>query len=188
MKKTLLVAAIATSIGLAGCQLSSTTQSDAKVNLVSGIEMSAIDHTVRPQDDFFRHVNGAWLSTTDIPSDKSSYSVFNVLYDDTQKRLKQLVINASESKAQEGSNDQKLGDMYLSYMNEALANELGISPLASELQQIEAVKDRKALAKMIGELSQYGISSPIGAYVYADAKEPRDQYPISHAVRSFTAG
>lgn len=172
MKKTVLVAAIAASIGLAGCQLSSSTQSETQVNLVSGIELSAIDHSVRPQDDFFRHVNGAWLNTTDIPSDKSSYSVFNVLYDDTQKRLKQLVISASESNAAEGTNDQKLGDMYLSYMNETLANELGISPLSAELKQIEAVDNRQALAKMIGELSQYGISSPIGAYVYADAKNP----------------
>ena len=52
--------------------------------LVSGIDVQYVDASTRPQDDFFKHINGKWLATTDIPADKGSYGTFDELFDDSE--------------------------------------------------------------------------------------------------------
>ena len=129
MKKLSLVAmSVCIALGLSACSPSPEKESETKQDTtkvaeqkapeLSGIDLTAIDKTVRPQDDLFRHVNGAWLETTEIPGDKSNYGVFNVLYDDTQDHLKTIIQEAADSNAEKGTNTQKLGDMYNSYMKD----------------------------------------------------------------------
>lgn len=184
MKNTSKLAlAVSMALGLAACNPAPKTEAPADKaemtkaqtqaeSMATGIDLSAVDNNVRAQDDFFRHVSGTWLTNTEIPADKSRYSMFNVLYDDTQKNLKALIQQAAESNASAGSNDQKLGDMYNSYMNEELANELGISPLQSELDGIAKVANHSQAAEKMGELYGLGIESPFGFFVYPDAKDP----------------
>lgn len=139
---------------------------------VSGIDMSAVDKSVRPQDDFYHYVNGAWIKNTEIPADKSRYGMFNVLDDATQEQLKAIIFEAAEKKAARGSNPQKLGDMYASFMDEAKIEALGVSPLSDELDAIKKAKDHNDIARLMGTLDTLGVSNPFGFYIYPDAKNP----------------
>lgn len=177
-KITMLALGVSAALSLAACSPAHNTEPVAEaavtepVKLKSGIDLTAVDSGVRPQDDFFRYVNGAWLAKTEIPADKSRYGMFNVLYDDTQENLKKLIQEASEMKAEPGSNNQKLGDMYNSYMNENLANELGFEPLQSRINEIVEIADHSEVAAAMGDMFALGVDAPFGFYVYPDAKDP----------------
>ena len=180
MKKiNLLALSVSLALGLSACNPSSDPETSAapavvsKTTMVSGINLSAVDKNVRAQDDFFRHVNGAWLTQTEIPADKSRYGVFNVLYDNTQDNLKALIQeSANNTQAATGSNTQKLGDMYNSYMNVELANEKGISPLKPLLDSISDAKNMQQLSKVFGELYVLGVGGAFNFYTSPDAKNP----------------
>ncbi|MGO4893970.1 M13 family metallopeptidase [Flavobacterium sp. W21_SRS_FM6] len=177
-KFSMLAISVSVALGLAACSPASKTEPqqpqavEQKVPLVSGIDLTAVDQTVAAQNDLFRHVNGHWLNTTDIPADKSRYGVFNVLYDNTQENLKSLIQEAANTQAQSGSNTQKLGDMYNSYMNLDKANELGLSPLQSYIDAIAAIKTPTELAQKMGELYVLGVGGPFNYYTSPDAKDP----------------
>src|SRR6188768_1094724 len=104
----------------------------------SGLDPASFDRAVRPQDDLFRHVNGSWLAKTEIPADKASYGAFDILFDKAQVDLRSIVEEAARSASKTpGSDAQKIGDFYDSFMNEARAEELGLTPLKSELAAID---------------------------------------------------
>ena len=62
---------------------------------------AAFDTAVRPQDDLFQHVNGAWLAKTEIPADKASYGAFDILFDKAQADLRAIVEEAAKSREQD---------------------------------------------------------------------------------------
>jgi predicted metalloendopeptidase len=138
---------------------------------ISGIDIPNMDTSVRPQDDFFTYLNGSWLKTTEIPSDKSSWGTFAKLRDDTLPQLRGLIEKAGAEKAKNGTEPQKIADLYASYMDEAKLNELGIRPLTGELNRIRALKDKKGLPIIIAHLAQIGVTTPYGVGVRQDARE-----------------
>lgn len=177
MKKiSILALGISLALGLSACTPDNQTTSkpavESKTMLVSGIDLNAVDQNVRAQDDFFKHVNGTWLTQTEIPADKSSYGLFNVLYDDTQEDLKTLIQESANTQAEQGTNTQKLGDMYNSYMNVELANEKGMTPLQPLLQSISDVENMQQLSKVFGELLVVGVGGAFNFYTSPDAKDP----------------
>ena len=141
--------------------------------LVTGIEKANFDPAARPQDDLYRAVNGKWLATFEIPADKSNYGSFTKLADDSEARLKAIIEeSASKPNRAAGSDEQKVGDLYASFMNEARAEELGIKPLESELARIDALKDKKELPAYIAHAFRIGAGTPIAGYIHQDAKDP----------------
>ncbi len=144
---------------------------------LSGVEKQYFDPAVAPGDDFYRHVNGQWLASTDIPADKSNYSAFSVIADDTQKKLLALIRQAADSAAPEGSLQQKIGDMYASFMDEARVNALGLEPLQADLLQIERLANPEQIPALMAMLDRIGVESLIGGYISRDAGQP-DAYII----------
>ncbi|ROH93793.1 M13 family peptidase [Stagnimonas aquatica] len=139
---------------------------------VSGIDLSQIDAAVRPQDDLYRHLNGKWLDSFEIPADKSNYGSFTKLDDQAQEQLKAIIETAAASKDRKpGSEQQKVGDFFASFMDEAKLEELGIKPLAAEFAAIDALKDKKALSASFARLSRLGAGSPLFLYIHQDAKD-----------------
>jgi predicted metalloendopeptidase len=139
---------------------------------LSGIDIPNMDTSVRPQDDFFTYLNGSWLKTTEIPSDKSSWGTFAKLRDDTLPQLRGLIEKAEAEKSKKaGSEAQKIADLYASYLDEARLDEIGIRPLTGELNRIRALKDKKGLPILIAHLAQIGITTPYGISVRQDARE-----------------
>ena len=78
-----------------------------------------MDLSVRPQDDFFRYVNGRWVDTTPIPGDLSAYGTFAILRERAQVAVREIIEAEGRAQAAPGSNSQKVGDLYKSFMDEA---------------------------------------------------------------------
>ncbi|WP_175500827.1 MULTISPECIES: M13 family metallopeptidase [unclassified Duganella] len=138
---------------------------------ISGIEIPNMDTSVRPQDDFFTYLNGSWIKTTEIPGDKSSWGTFAKLRDDTLSQLRGLIEKTAAEKAKTGTEAQKIGDLYASFMDEDKLNQQGIRPLTGELNRIRALKDKKGLPLLFAHLTQIGVATPYGMYVRPDARE-----------------
>ena len=138
----------------------------------SGIDVQYIDAAVRPQDDFFQYLNGKWLQATEIPADKSSWGSFAKLRDDTLPQLRSVIEAAQQDKAKkQGSDEQKIADLYASFMDEKKLDAMGTRPLAGELNRIRGIKDKKALPMVIAHLEQIGVTTPYGVHVSQDARE-----------------
>jgi predicted metalloendopeptidase len=140
--------------------------------LASGLLQQNFDRSVRPQDDLYRFVNGTWLKNTEIPADKSNYGTFSILSDAAEQNLHVIVEEAARAKAPKGSDQQLIGDFYASFMDEARAEQLGLAPLQPELDRIAAIQDRKQLLDYLARAQLLMIDNPIGAQVFADAKNP----------------
>ena len=141
-----------------------------------GIHVSGFDKTVRPQDDIYRYVNGVWLDKTEIPADKSNYGVFTELYDKSQIDLRTIIEeSAFAENKKDGSDEQKVGDFYLSYLDSNLVEKLGITPLKEELDRINAVQTREDLLKLIAYLNKTNVQVPFIIFIEPDLKQS-DQY------------
>lgn len=135
----------------------------------SGIDPDGFDHTVRPQDDLFLHVNGRWLLRTEIPPDKSNYGSFNALIDAAQSSIREIIEEAAREPRD--ANGRKVGDFFRSYMDEERVEKLGLSPLRDEIARIEALTGRAEVVRHFGHFESIGAGSPMGFYVDQDDRD-----------------
>ncbi len=159
---------------LAACGQQGEPAADAKTveqkPLVSGIDKSNFDTSVRPQDDFFRYVNGGWLARTEIPADKSNYGSFNVLADNAEVQLRQIIEEAAAANAAAGTDTQKVGDFYSTFMDETAVEALGMKPVKPQLDAIAAIADHEQVLAHMAEMFTLGVDVPVAGFVGADAK------------------
>jgi putative endopeptidase len=116
-----------------------------------GINVANLDRTVKPGDDFYRYADGGWLKRTQIPPDRPAVGVFSELADLANKRTVGLIEEAAKSNPPAGSNARKIADLYNSYMDEGAIEKKGLQPLQPHLQAIAAIKDKRELARVLGE-------------------------------------
>ncbi len=159
---------------------SSTVDSEANVGsddpvLTSGLDLEYMDDSVRPGDDFYRYVNGVWLSTTDIPADKSNYGSFTALADEAEENLRLLIEEAAAIDAAIGTDAQKVGDFYQTFMNENLIENLGINPLTDSLAEIDEVTDKEEMMRVMAAMNYIGVQMPFSFYIDVDERQT-DQY------------
>lgn len=109
-----------------------------------------MDTSVGPGDDFWTYANGSWIKAHPIPADRSDYGVGRILVDDTNKRTVDLIQGAAAS-ARPGSDAQKVGDYYASFMDEAGIEARGIAPIKPMLARVAAITDRTSLGRYLGE-------------------------------------
>ncbi len=148
--------------------LASLTVTCAGDDRPSGIDLGSLDRQVRPQDDLFRHVNGRWLLSTEIPADKSNYGAFTALADAARENVRALIEESARQPTDEIA--RKIGDFYQSYMNEDLINKKGIEPLRSELAVIDGLASTDDLVAYFGRVVPLGIASPAGFSIGVDDK------------------
>ena len=139
--------------------------------LGSGIELQYVDASVRPQDDFYRHVNGKWLVSFQIPADKSSYDPWDKLIDDARQQARDIIEGLQRHADPADADQQKIADLYASFMDEAAAEKLGATPLAKEFAAIEALADKREIPALIARFNRIGVSAPFTPYVHQDAKD-----------------
>lgn len=137
---------------------------------VPGIDLAGMDLSVRPQDDFFRYVNGKWVDNTAIPGDQSTYGTFAMLRDRAQQDVRAIIEAEAASGAAAGSNAQKIGDLYKSFMDEGRIESLGATPLNGELARIAQIKDTHDLAAAFARAARLGVRTPIAVSVGADQR------------------
>jgi len=181
---------LAVLIGLYGCQQESEqatanpqakqetapvaeTVAAAEMELTSGIDQSAFSDTVRPQDDFFDYVNGNWVANTEMPADRARWGTFDELREQADKDIRTLVEEVSAIEGvEQGTPTQKIRDFYNSYMDIETATQLGAKAIAPELAEIEAATSLDDIFRLFSTLGVYGVTSPIGGYIFSDEKDP----------------
>ena len=137
----------------------------------SGIDLSHGYPDVRPQDDLFRHVNGKWIDTHEIPADRASDGAFHHLREKSEKNIRTIIEEAAASKAAVGTEAQKVGDLYASFMDEAKIEALGVSPLAEDFKKIQGIETQQDFARLLGELGRRGVSTPMSVFIEVDMKD-----------------
>ncbi|ORX00093.1 M13 family metallopeptidase [Mycolicibacillus trivialis] len=137
----------------------------------SGIDLSHVDDSIRPQDDLFGHVNGGWLTGYTMPADRATDGAFRALFDRAEVQVRELIEAAAAAGAAPGSDTQRIGDLYAGFLAEEAIEARGVAPLLDELATVEAAADRDALAGVLGALQRSGVGGGAGLYVNTDAKD-----------------
>ncbi len=153
-------------------QAPATAASDAEPRAL-GIDTTNFDRSVRPQDDFYRFVNGTWLEETEIPADRSRYGTFDELREASEEALQVIVAEAVESpgRQQAGSEDQKVADFHDAYLDTDRIEALGLTPLAAELYHIRTIRSHAHLPTRFAHLQRIGVQTPLGVGVGQDARD-----------------
>lgn len=136
---------------------------------VPGINAAGFDAGVRPQDDFFHYVNGAWIRKTEIPADFPMYGSFLQLFEESEAAQRDILAGfAARKDLAPGSLEQKLGDYYASFLDEAGSEARGRQPIQERLARLRAIGDKAGLVRAMGELWRIGVPVPVNPYVEAD--------------------
>src|ERR1700712_3702439 len=142
-----------------------------------------MDLDIRAQDDLFGHVNGTWLATEEIPSDRASWGPFVSLADVAQDQVREIIPSCAAGEVPTGSTTapaeaKKIGDLYASFMDEDRVEELGHTPILPLLEQIEGVTDLAELATFLGAFERRGGGGFFGSFVDSDDRNS-DRYIVN---------
>ena len=150
MNKPLLLI-LASALAVSGCNTSTKNQGQAQAaGTESGIDLAAIDKSVKPGDDFDKYANGTWEKTAEIPADKSNIGVFSIINDRAQERKAELIDGIVKSNPAAGSDDGRIANFYKAYMDTGAIEKRGLSPIKPDLDRIQGIADKGALAEAIG--------------------------------------
>ena len=151
---------------LGGCD----SKSPEEKSNPSGLALQGMDLEVRPQDDFFAYANGRWMRETEIPADKSSWGSFNILHEKSLDQL-QVIIQEAANNETEDATQQSIGNYYKAFQDTETIDELGLSPLSTELVMIEIMETHADVASYFGRSNVFGIDSPLNFWIDQDAKD-----------------
>ncbi len=177
MKELIIGAAALFFITACGQQAAEQQLADEPKALRSGIAIDGMDSSVRPGDDFFSYVNGKWVQATEIPSDRASYGIFAILGDESQESVRAIIEESASGDFAKGTDEQKVGDLYRSFMDTATRDERGIEPLQPELDRIDAISNYEDLAAYFASVMPRNLDAPFAIGQVADFKNPK-QYMI----------
>lgn len=135
----------------------------------SGLIKENINTAIRPQDDLYRHVNGAWLHTSEIPADRAADGSFYHLRDLSEERVRAII---EEADGPEGNNAAKIRDLYRDFMDEATIESRGLDPIASDLSLALSAMEAHAFIEALGRLEGRGRAALFGGYITTDKDDP----------------
>ena len=173
-----ILSALAAALLVAACgQDTAPTEPEAPpAPLKSGVEMTGMDLTVRPQDDYYAYANGTWIKETEIPADQFGWGSYMTLRDDSLSDVKAIVDEVAAD-VEDSKAAAKIGNYFNAYMDEERVNSLGTSPLDEIFAEIEAIEDHAAMAAWFGKADTISIGGPFGVGVGQDDKDST-QYVI----------
>jgi putative endopeptidase len=137
----------------------------------SGIDPSAGDPTVRPQDDLFGHVNGGWIKKTEMPADRGRYGSFDRLRENAEEQVRDIITGVAQGDPEPGTVARKVGDLYSSFMDEARIEELGAAPLAPFLAEIDEVSGPSDVMEALGRFLRAGVDGLVHPVVNTDDRD-----------------
>ncbi len=135
------------------------------------LDPDLMDTSVRPQDDFYRYINGTWLETHEIPADRATDGAFHALRDLSEDRCKIIVEEAAQGKLS-APEAAKIGTLYNQFMDVQTLNQLGVQPIRPLLDLVADAQDHDALAGVAGMLTRWGVSPHFSVGVSADMNDP----------------
>lgn len=134
-----------------------------------GYDPNFMDASVKPGDDFFRYVNGAWLQRTEIAPDRTAAGIDVTLADEAEQQVRAIVEDLAKDPKAAGPGGQRIGDFYAAWMDEAAIEARGAAQLKPYLAKISAVKTR---ADLLNLFSEVGYTSPVDLDVGPDLADP----------------
>ncbi|MBV8465069.1 MAG: M13 family metallopeptidase [Burkholderiales bacterium] len=136
--------------------------------LTSGIDKNNFDPAVRIQDNLYKAVNGGWEKRTEIPADLSGWGAFLELRQQSEERVRGILEDAAK---QDDATAKQIADFYASFMDEAMAEKLGVTPIKPMLHDVDQIKTQHDLFDAFGKLQTAGISLPLEVGAEVDAKD-----------------
>jgi putative endopeptidase len=142
-----------------------------------GLDLSARDLSVRPGDDFFSYVNGAWVDSTTIPEDRVAWGTFDILIEKAERDVRAIIDEAVRERGPEGSNRRKIADFYSAYVDTDAIDAAGLTPVRGDLDRIAAAATHEDVARLMGA-PDLPVATPIALGVTLDERNP-DRYVVS---------
>ncbi|GAA3922185.1 M13 family metallopeptidase [Microbacterium invictum] len=139
--------------------------------LRSGIAIDELSETIRPQDDLFRYVNGAWLDRTDIPEDKARWGSFHLIAERAEKDVHGIIEEATT--AEPGTEARKIGDLFAGFMDIERIDGLGAEPIRAQLDRVGEITGIPDLLRAVGELEREGVGGFVGLFIEPDPGNPQ---------------
>ncbi len=151
-----LVAALALALavplfGASGCSASEEEDDGRNPGTGLGIDVAAMDKTIKPGDDFFGYANGTWLRKAEIPADRSQFGAFTMADQETATRLARLIDDIVKGNAAPDSNPGRVRTYYSAYIDTAAIDAAGMGPVRADLSRFDAVTDVSSLSRVLGE-------------------------------------
>ena len=172
-----IIVTLASSLVLVACGQDKASTDSVEVSGVSagkysGIILDNINAEMRPGNDFNSFVNGSWMDSAEIPADRASNSVGLEVHERSQANVKVIIEESAAGDFASGSDEQKVGDLYASYLDMETRNKLGTSPLTPEFERIDALRNYEELAVYFAEATKLGVGVPFALDQYVDFKDP----------------
>ena len=144
-----------------------------KVFTEKGLELSAMDTSLRPGDDFYNYVSGSWMKTAKIPTDKPAWGSFYMLMEKTDEQCLSILDDLLQKEYPKGSEGEKIQTLYKEYISWDKRNADGLKPLEMYFQKIDAIHSLNDLQNYLQEMTSKRANHicPIG--VYADMKNSK---------------
>src|SRR3954467_534424 len=134
-----------------------------------GVDLAALDRSVKPGDDFWRFVNGNWDKRTEIAADRTSAGAGVLLVDEAERQVRAIVEDLGRNPAASGAVGRQVGDFYASWMDEAGLEAKGTAPLRPYLDRIAAISNR---ADLVRAFAAPGMTAPVGLGILPDPADP----------------
>jgi putative endopeptidase len=148
--------------------LMATACNNKQKELTSGIDVTNLDTSVSPKDDFYQYACGGWMAKYPLTGEYSRFGSFDKLAEDNREQLRQLIEEIAKRPSEKGSIEQKISDIYNLAMDAAKLNKEGYEPIKSDLERIAAITDKAELAALIPQLMLSGVDAYFTIYVDAD--------------------
>lgn len=136
----------------------------------SGLDLSNLDKSVRPADDFYQFATGGWQKLHPLPAAYSRFGSFDMLQENVNKQINTILTGLSKKKYAEGTTERKLSDFYKLAMDSVRRNQEGISPVKPLLDEMEAAKSLDQLRQLQLKYAKLGYGVPFSSYFGADEK------------------
>ena len=143
---------------LAVCLMTTGCNSKKEAVLTSGIDLANLDTTAMPGTSFYQYACGGWIESHPLTDEYSRFGSFDMLHEKSREQLKELIAELAAKKDNApGSAAQKVGDLYNIAMDSVKLNKDGVAPIKAELDQLAALKDKKELYALLGDMQKKGI-------------------------------
>ena len=129
------------------------------------LDTANIDSTVRPQDDFYRHVNGTWLATHTIPADRPMDGAFHTLRDASEKYARAIAQDAADGTLDD-PDAHRIATLWTQFLDEDTIEAAGAAPLRPDLDAINACTTHEELAREMGRLMREGIGGLVLSLIH----------------------
>ena len=144
--------------------------------LESGVNKSDFNEDIRPQDSMYDYVNSKWLRETEIPDDQLGWGSYMTLREESfqnqKKLIKELISNGATQES--GSEESQIVNLYLSFMDREIVNNLGSEPIQADIERINEITSVDDIWEYFASSVIKGRSTPLYFAVYDDLKNPLD--------------